>query len=334
MAAAQPELVKSILGEDVKMVTPEDISSSEVQEFEFEGVIGIIPIGMGCLGACSYCIVKKARGNLRSYEPDKICKTVKSMTKRGAKEIRITSQDCSAYGLDMDRATDVRLPELLEGIESVGGDFRIRVGMMNPSTMIGILDELLEAFDSAKIFKFFHVPVQSGSDRVLNDMRRAYKVADFAEIVDCIRKKFKNCTICTDFIIGFPTETEEDFYSSLELLKRVKPEKVNITRFSPRPGTDAAKLKDLLEREKKRRSRIFSEVYHRISFEKSKKMEGKELPVLITGKGKKGGVIGRDHSYKTIVIKEKEDLHLLRGKTYEVKIKEARSTYLVGEAVV
>jgi len=331
MAAAQPELIKSILGEDVTMVTPSDIcngySYREEQgiELDFDGVIGIIPIALGCVGKCSYCIVKRARGELRSYAVDKICEAVKSAVERGAKEIRITAQDCSAYGWDC--FDTPKLPELLKMLTSLEGDFKIRVGMMNPFTAIHILDELLDAFDSEKMFKFFHMPVQSGSDKVLGDMRRNYKTADFVEIVKSIRKRFEYSTICTDFIIGFPTETEGDFFSSLNLLETVKPEKVNITRFSPRPGTEASKQKDLLEREKKRRSRIFSTVYHQIAFAKNKELEGKEVPVLLTEKGKKGGVIGRDTSYKTVVIKK--DLSL--GTTCKVRIKEAKSTYLVGE---
>ncbi|MCW3142170.1 MAG: tRNA (N(6)-L-threonylcarbamoyladenosine(37)-C(2))-methylthiotransferase, partial [Methanophagales archaeon] len=324
MAAAQPELVKRILSADVTMVTPQDIYGYN-QELDFEGVIAIIPIAMGCVGKCSYCIVKRARGELRSYEPEKICKAVRSAVERGAKEIRITSQDCSAYGWDF-FGMGTKLPELLEMITSIKGDFKIRVGMMNPFTVIHILDELLNAFDSEKIFKFFHVPVQSGSDKVLGDMRRNYKAADFVGLVNSIRRRFKYSTICTDFIIGFPTETEEDFVSSLNLLETAKPEKVNITRFSPRPGTEASRLKDLLEREKKRRSRIFSTLYHRIALEKNKELEGKRLSVLVAEKSE-GGVIGRDTSYRTIVIKG--DLPL--GATYMVRVKEAKSTYLVGE---
>jgi tRNA A37 methylthiotransferase MiaB len=171
--------------------------------------------------------------------------------------------------------------------------------------------------------------VQSGSDKVLRDMRRDYKAADFMKIVQSIRKRFADCTLCTDFIIGFPTETEEDFLCSLNLLAEVKPEKVNITRFSSRPRTEAANLKDLLEREKKRRSRIFSSLDRRFVFEQHKKLEGKELPVLITEMGKKGGVIGRDPAYRMVVLNE--DLSL--GASHVARIREAKSTYLLGEVV-
>lgn len=328
MAAAQPELVKSILGDDVAMITPQDIYNEFCgdQKADFDGVISVIPIAMGCVGNCSYCIVKRARGDLKSYEPEKIFETVKSAVERGAKEIRITSQDCSAYGWENSSALKLKLPELLELVTSVEGDFRIRVGMMNPFTVIPTLDELLEAFDSEKVFKFFHVPVQSGSDKVLREMNRNYKAADFVEIVDGIRERFEYSTICTDFIIGFPTETEDDFLSSLNLLENVKPEKVNITRFSPRPGTEAFKLKDLLEREKKKRSRIFSALYHKIALERNTALEGKKHTILITEKGKKGGVICRDPSYRMVIINK--DLPL--GASYTVRITDVRSTYLVG----
>jgi len=327
MAAAQPDLVKSILGNEVTMVTPQDIYKGYIEDqwLDFDGVISVIPIAMGCVGKCSYCIVKRARGDLRSYKPEKICEAVKSAVERGAKEIRITSQDCSAYGWE--DVSALKLPELLEMITPVEGNFRIRVGMMNPFTMIHILDELLDAFDSKKIFKFFHVPVQSGSDKVLRDMNRNYKAVDFVEIVKSIRQRFEDSTICTDFIVGFPTETEKDFFSSLSLLDDLKPEKVNITRFSPRPGTEASKLKDLLEREKKKRSRIFSSLYQNIVREKNNELEGKKLPVLITEKGKKGGVIGRDPAYRLVVLNK--DLPL--GATYTVRVTEAKSTYLMAE---
>lgn len=329
MAAAQPDLVKSLFGEEVILGAPRDLyeSSSVGDGLDLDGVISTIPIAMGCVGNCSYCIVKQARGNLKSFEPEQIREAVKTAVERGAKEIRITAQDCSAYGMDKPGA--MKLPELLELLTAVKGDFKIRVGMMNPFTVLPILDELLDSFDSEKIFKFFHVPVQSGSNRVVRAMNRNYRTVEFVELVKRIRQRFEHCTVCTDFIIGFPTETESDFVDSVNLLKAVKPEKVNITRFSPRPGTEAATLKDLLEREKKQRSRIISSQYRKISFEKSKELEGKELPVLITEKGKKGGVIGREPSYRVVIINK--DLPL--GAMYTVRITEAKGTYLQGDVV-
>jgi threonylcarbamoyladenosine tRNA methylthiotransferase CDKAL1 len=329
MAAAQPELVKSLFGEDIRMVTPQDLYKglNGEHKLDCDGVISVIPIAMGCVGNCSYCIVKQARGNLKSLPPARILEAVESAVERGAKEIRITAQDCSAYGMDEPGA--LKLPELLEMITAVDGDFRIRVGMMNPFTVTHILDELLDSFDSTKIFKFFHVPVQSGSDTVVSDMNRNYKTAEFVEIVKRIRQRFEHCTVSTDFIIGFPTETENDFFDSLNLLRDIKPEKVNITRFSPRPGTEAARLKDLLEREKKKRSRIISSLYHQIALERNTAQEGKIIPILITERGKKGGVIGRDPSYRQVILKRSLPL----GATCTARITEAKSTYLLGDII-
>lgn len=340
IAAAQPELVRSVLGENVKMITPRDLFDFEVEvPLEFDGVVAVIPISTGCLGNCSYCIVKRARGELRSRKPEEVCEAVRSAVARGAREIRITSQDCSAYGYDRREGcagvgSRTRLPELLERVATVevAGDFRIRVGMMNPFSVARILDDLLEAFDSEKVFKFFHLPVQSGSDKVLGEMRRNYKAADFVEIVKSIRRRFEDCTVCTDFIVGFPTETEADFVASLDLLGAVKPERVNVTRFSPRPGTEAAGLKDLLEREKKRRSRIFSAACRRLALAKNKELEGTVLQVLVTEKGKRGGVVARDALYRTVVVKSEPPPAL--GATCKVRVAEARSGYLVGEVKV
>ena len=329
MAAAQPELVKSVLGEDTIMITPEELYP--VMDFDFDknsSVVGIIPISMGCLGECTYCIVKRARGRLKSQSPDRICSALRSAVAAGVKEIRITAQDCAAYGFDR-TDTAVKLPELLRMLTEVEGDFRIRIGMMNPFTLLRIIDELLEAFESDKVFKFFHIPVQSGSDKVLSDMRRNYKVADFVEIVRRIRRRFHYCTICTDFIVGFPTEDEDDFRASLQLLEEVKPEKVNITRFSPRPGTEASKLKDMLARDKKMRSRTMSAIYHRMALEANNQLIGAELPVLVTERGDKGGVIARDPSYKTIILEE----DLPPGSFHKVRVKDARSTYLVASVI-
>jgi threonylcarbamoyladenosine tRNA methylthiotransferase CDKAL1 len=329
MAAAQPELLRDVLGEEVLLVTPAEIQESwhETREFDLEGVVSVIPIALGCLGTCAYCIVKQARGELRSYRPAWIIEAVRSAVARGAKEIRITAQDCSAYGFDA--AHGVMLPQLLERLTALKGDFRIRVGMMNPATVLPILDPLLDAFESEKVFKFFHVPVQSGSDEVLRAMRRNYRVADFVAIVTSLRDRFTDCTISTDFIVGYPTETEAHFQSSVRLLEALQPEKVNITKFSPRPGTEAAALNDLLERDKKQRSRIFTARYQELSCERTAAVEGTTVPVLITEKGKKGGgVIGRDPAYRMVVLHEELPL----GSSCEVQITSATSSYLIGRS--
>ncbi|HDS45633.1 MAG TPA: tRNA (N(6)-L-threonylcarbamoyladenosine(37)-C(2))-methylthiotransferase [Methanomicrobia archaeon] len=329
MAAAQPELLKGVLGEEVLLITPAEIQRSwhATRDFDLEGVVSVVPIAMGCLGSCAYCIVKQARGELRSYRPAWILEAVRRVVARGAKEIRITAQDCSAYGFDATHG--VTLPQLVEQLTALEGDFRIRIGMMNPATVLPILDPLLDAFESEKVFKFFHVPVQSGADEVLRAMRRNYRVTDFIAIVTSLRDRFSDCTISTDFIVGYPTETEAHFQSSVRLLEALQPEKVNITKFSPRPGTEAAALNDLLERDKKRRSRKITARYHELGGERTTAaVEGVTVPVLITEKGKKGGVIGRDPAYRMVVLREELPL----GSSCAVTIMSATSSYLIGRS--
>lgn len=350
LPAAQPDVLKE---EKIncEIITPKTIeniidlipwSPSPPQPFKPSGsslrnsarakgnIIGIVSISQGCVGACSYCIVKKARGNLKSYNPDFIIKSVESLVAQGKKEIQITSQDTGGYGLDwIDR---YRLPDLLNKISKIKGDFRVRVGMMNPSTAIDIVSDLVDAFDNPKIFKFLHLPIQSGSDKVLEDMNRLHRVSDYKEIVNAFKNKFSDITLSTDFIVGFPTETEEDFKKTIEVIKETKPTKVNITRFSPRPNTPAYKMKDILERTKKERSRILTNLCNEITLKEYKKYLNRTLEVMVTEKGKYGTVIARDCTYKNVVIKE--DLPL--GTWQHVQIKSDASlkpTYLIGVRV-
>ena len=327
MAAAQPDLVQHLLGEAVPLLTPAELSTSyeRFPELAFDGVVCALPIAIGCVGNCTYCIVKQARGELHCYSPETILEAVRGAVARGAKEIRLTAQDCTAYGCENERG--MKLPQLLDLITALEGDFRVRVGMMNPDTVSPLLDELLDAFESEKIFKFFHLPVQAGSDKVLREMNRHYTVAEFVGMIKRIRARFPDCTLCTDFIVGFPTETAADFSASVQLLELLRPEKVNATRYSPRPGTEAAKLKDLLEREKKERSRIIASRCLAIALDYNLALRGTVLPVHIMERGKKGGVISRDSSYRLIALNAEPPL----GSTATVRITGVTSTYLRGD---
>jgi threonylcarbamoyladenosine tRNA methylthiotransferase CDKAL1 len=207
-----------------------------------KSTVGIVPISTGCLSNCAYCSVKFARGRLKSYSIKKIVEEVLSLVNDGCREIWITSQDNGCYGVDI--GTD--LTELLNQVCAVEGDFRIRVGMMNPTYLKGsMLDDLVEIYKNKKIMKFLHIPVQSGSDKVLKDMKRGYTVSEFESIVERFRKDIPGLVLSTDIIVGFPGETERDFNKTVELLEKIKPEKVNVSKFGPRPGTDAANMEQL-----------------------------------------------------------------------------------------
>jgi len=285
------------------------------------GVIAVVPISEGCLGECTYCATKKARGRLKSRYPDFILREVRDLIKEGYKEIQLTAQDTGAYGLDI----GVRLHDLLTKICGVGGDFRIRIGMMNPKNVIDILDALVDVYQNEKIYKFIHLPLQSGDDQVLKDMKRGYTVADFMNIVEVIKRKFPEMTFSTDVIVGYPTEDEEAFLKTKNLIKQIEPDILNITRFSKRPATEAAKLKDTLDRTKKNRSRELTSLHHEIGLKKNKKYKGRQLDVLITERGKNNTFLGRSNNYKQIVLKNGKI-----GEFYKTKIVDFTFTYLIG----
>jgi MiaB-like tRNA modifying enzyme len=218
--------------------------------------IGIIEISNGCLSNCSYCCVKFARGKLFSYPVEKIVEEARQAVKNGCKELWITSQDNSCYGKDIDSS----LPELLKEICKIEGEFSVRVGMMNPLYAKNILDELIEVSKDEKIIKFLHLPVQSGSDKILKLMNRGYVVKDFVEIVEKFRKEIPDLFLSTDVIVGFPGETEEDFQKTVELMRKIKPSKINISKFGARPMTEAAKMKQLDNKTINERSKLLHEL--------------------------------------------------------------------------
>src|SRR3989344_1052975 len=223
----------------------------------FEKDIAIIQISQGCLNACTFCATKLARGNLKSYRIGDIKRQLQDSVSQGAKKIYLTSQDNGCYGFDI----KTNLPELLNELTSVEGDFIIRVGMMNPWHLRKIKNSLIQAYKNPKIQKFIHIPVQSGSERVLKDMKRIHSAEEFKLIVKEFRKEIPDIDIATDIIVGYPTETEEDFQETLNLLQETKPEVVNRSAFSSRPNTKAAKLKQIPSEIVKGRTKILDEFY-------------------------------------------------------------------------
>ncbi len=289
-------------------------------------VVSVVPINFGCLGSCTYCCVVFARGHLRSYGIKEVVERVKSDYAAGSKEFWITSQDTAAYGRDL--GTD--LAELLEALDKLAVDFRVRVGMMTPNLVTEMQTRLITAFENPKIFKFLHLPVQSGDDTVLQYMRRFYTAAEFKGIVETFRNEFPQLTLATDVIVGFPGETEEAFENTIKLLEAVKPDVVNVSKFFARPKTIAARMKEgLVDREEiKRRSTVAAELAKRLSAERNQRWIDWTGEVLVDEIGKVAGSwIGRNFAYKPIVITSNDNL---LGKTFTVKVTEAFGTYLKG----
>ena len=283
----------------------------------------ILPIAQGCMGDCAYCITKFARGRLSSYDPDDLIKRFDSMVGHGVKEILVTAQDTGCYGFD----TGTDLPSLLKKMLKNNGEFMIRIGMMNPESLTVIADDLLKVMADPRVYKFLHIPVQSGSDIVLKEMKRSYSVKDFFDLVNKLRSVYPEISISTDLISGFPGETDNDHKKSLDLIKKLKADTVNITRFSPRPGTEAALMEPVHGRISKDRSAELTEMKNKVEYENNSKMIGRIEKALITEKGKGRTMVARTMNYRPVAIHS--DLPI--GSFVTVEITGCESTYLFGK---
>jgi MiaB-like tRNA modifying enzyme len=290
--------------------------------------IGIIPISYGCLGSCAYCCVVFARGQVRSYRINEITKKVKNDITAGVKEFWLTSQDTACYGRDI----NTNLAELLKALIKIKGTFKIRVGMMTPNMAKKNIEELIQVFKSKKIFKFIHLPIQSGDNQVLKNMKRKYSVNDFKNLLFSLRSSFPRITIATDVICGFPLETKEAFNKTVNLIKETKPDIVNVSKYFSRPKTVFENYKKLNYSEINRRSRIITKVSKKIAYEKNKHWINWTGKIILDELGKvPDSLIGRNFAYKPVIIKRINNCNL--GKFYRVKIKKAHPTYLEGQII-
>ncbi|MFA5412746.1 MAG: tRNA (N(6)-L-threonylcarbamoyladenosine(37)-C(2))-methylthiotransferase [Candidatus Micrarchaeia archaeon] len=282
-----------------------------------------VPIQEGCVGNCHFCQTKLARPYLMSYSPGWIRSWIEGGVGKGAKEIQLTGMDSGAYGLDM--GTD--LVSLLKEVAKIKGDFRVRLGMINPSHAKKMLSGLLDIFEDRKFYKFFHLPVQTGSEKVREEMNRAHSVADFRKVVRAIRKKFPDACISTDIIVGYPTETAGDFAKTLKLVREMKPDIVNVSKFASRRGTKAAELREIPTDEVKRRSTKLAALVKEMGTEGNRKYEGKKMGVLVTEKGKT--LKGRSDNYKQVCILGKAKM----GERIKVKITSSNYGSLFGKII-
>ena len=294
-------------------------------------LISIIQISEGCLGNCTYCKTKLAKGKLFSYPQEKILSSIKSDLQNGAKEVWLTSQDLANYGMDKEDKKQ-QLPQLLKEIIALPYKFKLRLGMMDPNNVLPILDELIEIYKSPKLYKFIHIPIQSASNEVLKHMNRLYTIKQIEEIINKFRKQFPNITIATDIIIGYPTETDKDFKKSLEFIKTFKPDVFNLSKFSSHKGTEAEKLKELpIEILNKRNTEIMK-AHQETALENKQKFKDKTIKVLINKKMQGNLYEARDDNYNIVLINSTDKSIL--GKNKEVKIKQVGVHHLIGELII
>ncbi len=286
---------------------------------------GIVQIGRGCLGSCTYCITRCARGSLVNYEADEIMQEILQCHESGATEIQLCAQDCSAWK----GKKGENLADLLSMTREIPGSFLLRVGMMNPATLLPVLDPVIESFRDTRIFHFVHLPVQSGSDRILSKMGRGYTQEDFLMIVKAFRAKIPDISIATDIIAGFPCEEESDVQASIDLLSAVMPAKVNITRYSSRPHTPAAMEADHTDSVKKTRSRRIQRHAEMLYHRQNRPLLGRTIRVVVTEHIRPGSVLCRSCNYTGVVLER--DLPV--GTITRVRIIADRTYFFAGELV-
>ena len=288
--------------------------------------LGIIAIAEGCLGACNYCCTRFARGPLMSYPAPVLASKFNAMIEDGVKEAWITAEDCSAY---IDNENAVNLAGLLEAFLQQEGTYFIRIGMMNPKTLLPIRDHLIHAFHDDRVFKFIHVPVQSGSDRVLDDMNRRYTAADFKRIIQDFKVAFPTITVATDVICGYPGESDDDFEATMDLMRDIKPDVINISMYGHRPGTVASKLRQLPTEVVKDRSRKLTTLHKEITSQNNEGWIGWEGPAIIDEfNSEKNNWVARIPVYKPIIVD-----HGTLGEFVRVRILGVHSYYFTGELI-
>ena len=286
--------------------------------------VHVIQICEGCLGACTYCCTRFARGHLNSYPIKDIVAEAKEAIEDGCVEIQLTAQDTSAFGKD----TGERLADLIREVANLEGDFRVRVGMMHPKNIGNDLEDLIDAFKLEKVYKFIHLPIQSGSDAVLKHMRRNHTVEDYKKIVYRFKEEIPDITIATDIIIGYPTETEEDFMMTADLIEEIKFNLIHLSKYQHREGATSSSLDNIPFEDMKRRSKYLSEIKFRILEDENKYLKDKELNALVVEKGSKGGFIAKTDSYIPVVVQDVELRDFIK-----VHIDETTGTYLIGHKV-
>ncbi|MFW9812891.1 MAG: tRNA (N(6)-L-threonylcarbamoyladenosine(37)-C(2))-methylthiotransferase [Candidatus Thorarchaeota archaeon] len=319
-------VVHRVLGGErgIQHLETDEVSKLKWFEGPPDSVICTVPICEGCLGSCAYCAVRFARGQVRSHPISDLHRVIERCIHLGYKEIRLTSQDAAVYGSD----TNDTLSNLLYDVGTIAGTHKFRLGMFNPNLVLDSIDDILKAMDNPHFFKFFHIPLQTGSDSVLRAMNRQYTVAEWEHVVNRIRERIHEATIATDIIVGFPGEDDADFEQTMDVIRRIRPSVVNISKYGDRPGTFASRSEEKVNTDtKKNRSRALTTLVNKILRETNESWVGWSGPIILTEKGSKGGLVGRNESYKTVIIYDELDL----GSIAEVKIVSAERTHLNGE---
>ena len=277
---------------------------------------GYLTISEGCEGHCTYCCVKNARKSLYTYNHKTIVNNAKHQLNQGAKQLFITSQDCSTYHYG-----ESNLADLIQKLNDLPFDFFLRMGMVNPKFLINEMDQLNTIFSLEKVYKLLHVPVQSGSNKVLLKMNRDYDIRTIRTKLQTVKEKFPLLSISTDIICGFPGETEEDFEETMDFIRWLRPDILNISKFTVRPGTKAKRMKQVDSREIKERSIRLSKLFRDSLKDINQHWKNWQGKILLLHKGdKQGQAFGRNIAYKNVFLDDYDGSYgnFMEARVYKV----------------
>ena len=324
--------LKELLASDCRAPTSTSLSELKARNdipLRESSLVGIVNIEEGCLDACAYCSTRLVKGRLHSYPVADIIQQVKSLVNDGCVEIQLTGQDCGCYGFD----TGTNLAELVQQIlNEVPGDYKMRLGMGNPRHMLRYTDALLKCFEDERVYKFIHLPVQSGSEAILKAMNRKHSAQDYVDLAEAFNR-IPLFTLSTDLIVGFPGESERDFQDTLEILEKTRPTVCNITRFVPRPNTPAFNMQGAVpDGIKHERSAALAEAFQKIAAENNARWIGTTETVVVEKPGyRKGTYIARNAAYRPVAITSKAPL--TPGERFTITITAAEPFALIGNIV-
>lgn len=297
-------------------------------------VIGIVPVSNGCLDACTFCSTRLVKGRHYSYPAQDLIQDIDQLIHHGCQEIWLAGQDASCWGFDQNSNLARLVRQVLD---TIPGHYRIRMGMGNPRHLLSYWEEFADLYQDPRLFRFLHLPVQSGSSRILQSMGRRHSADDYRMLVEAFRNRIPDLTLSTDIIVGFPGESEQDFEDTMNLLKETQPSVVNRTRYVVRPGTPAAHFPQQVHKEiKKDRSRRLTDLVKSISLDHHQKLVHQTFDVIVDEKGKQTAThpqenwIARTDTYRQVILPGSHHL----GKRLRVKITQADIFSVWGEEVV
>ncbi|KAL6525245.1 hypothetical protein OROMI_030838 [Orobanche minor] len=340
------EVVEETLkGHEVRLLTRKTLPALDLPKVRKNKFVEILPINVGCLGACTYCKTKHARGHLGSYTVDSLLGRVRTVIADGVREIWLSSEDTGAYGRDIGVNLPILLNSLVAELPSDGSTM-LRIGMTNPPYILEHLKEVADVLRHPCVYSFLHVPVQSGSNHVLTAMNREYSVSEFRAVVDTLTDLVPGMQIATDIICGFPGETDEDFEQTVNLIKEYKFAQVHISQFYPRPeicfqlsleskkmsdgcGTPAARMKKVPSNIVKKRSRELTTIFE--SFTPYVGVEGNIERIWITEVATDGNhLVGHTKGYIQVLVVGSESM---LGTSAMVKITSVGRWSVFGEVI-